>query len=136
MPAIITEQFRVMNAETFVKSLVSVGNTANNYYTFIGQPNSLNPQAGGSAIWGDGLTPLDGFDEENQIKETIIAMKKITNEDVRRMIRKVQWTSGTTYEMYRHDYSIYKKTPVTTQPSLYESNFYVINVDFRVYILL
>lgn len=136
MPAIITEQFRVMNAETFVKSLVSVGNTANNYYTFIGQPNSLNPQAGGSAIWGDGLTPLDGFDEENQVKETIIAMKKITNEDVRRMIRKVQWTSGTTYEMYRHDYSIYKKTPVTNQPSLYESNFYVINEDFRVYICL
>ena len=41
MPAIITEQFRVMNAETFVNSLVSVGNTANIYYTFIGQPNKL-----------------------------------------------------------------------------------------------
>ena len=47
MPAIITEQFRVMNAETFVESLVSVGSTANTYYTFIGQPNCFNAQAGG-----------------------------------------------------------------------------------------
>jgi len=136
MPAIITDQFRVMNAETFVKSLVSVGNTSNNYYTFIGQPNSLNEQSGGSPIWGDGLSPLDGFEEESRVKETIISMKKVTGEDVRRMIRKVQWTSGTTYEMYRHDYTIYNKTPVTNQASLYESNFYVINEDFRVYICL
>ena len=136
MPAIITEQFRVMNAETFVESLVAVGNTANTYYTFIGQPNSLNPLAGGSASWGDGLSPVDGFEEEDSVKETIIAMKKITSEDVRRMIRKVSWTSGTTYEMYRHDYTIYNKTPVTNQPSLYNSNFYVINEDFRVYLCL
>jgi hypothetical protein len=136
MPAIITDQFRVMNAETFIKSLVSVGNTANNYYTFIGQPNSLNSQANGSPIWGDGLPPLDGFDEENRIKETIIALKKVTGDDIRRMVRKVQWTSGTTYEMYRHDYTIYNKTPVTKQASLYNANFYVINEDFRVYICL
>ena len=136
MPAIITEQFRVMNAETFVQSLVSVGNTSNTYYTFIGQPNSLNTQAGGSLNWGDGLSPLDGFDEENSVKETILALKKVTNEDVRRMIRKVEWTSGTTYEMYRHDYNIYNLTPVTNQPNLYDSNFYVINEDFRVYICL
>jgi|688.fasta_scaffold05750_1 hypothetical protein len=136
MPAIITDQFRVMNAETFIKSLVSVGNTANNYYTFIGQPNSLNPQANGSSIWGDGLPPLDGFEEENRIKETIIALKKVTGDDIRRMVRKVQWTSGTTYEMYRHDYTIYNKTPVTKQSSLYNANFYVINEDFRVYLCL
>jgi hypothetical protein len=136
MPAIITDQFRVLNAETFIKSLISIGNTANNYYTFIGQPNSLNPQANGSSIWEDGLPPLDGFDEENRIKETIIALKKITNEDIRRMIRKVQWNSGSTYEMYRNDYTIYNKTPVTNQASLYNANYYVINEDFRVYICL
>ena len=56
--------------------MVSVGNTANTYYTFIGQPNSLNVQAGGSADWNNGPSPLDGFEEENSIKETILAMKK------------------------------------------------------------
>ena len=136
MPAIITEQFRVMNAETFVNSLVSVGNTANIYYTFIGQPNSLDSQAGGSPNWGTGPSPLDGFEEENSIKETILAMKKVTKQDVRRMVRKVSWVSGSTYEMYRHDYNIYSQTPVTNQPNLYSSNFYVINEDFRVYACL
>jgi hypothetical protein len=136
MPAIISEQFRVLNAETFVKSFVGAASTLNKYYTFIGQPNSLNTQANGSPNWGDGLTPLDGFNQENQIKETIISLKKITENDVRRMIRKVTWTSGTTYEMYRNDYTIYNRTPTTTQPSLYEANFYVINEDLRVYMCL
>lgn len=136
MPAIITDQFRVMNAETFVKSMTSIGSTSNTYYTFIGQPNSLNPLAGGSVNWGNGLSPVDGFDEETAIKETILSLKKVTEEDVRRMIRKVSWTSGSTYEMYRHDYNIYNLTPITKQSSLYESNFYVINEDFRVYICL
>jgi hypothetical protein len=136
MPAIISEQFRVLNSETFVRSFTSVGNTANNYYAFIGQPNSLNTQAGGSASWGDGVPPLDGFDEENQIKKSIISLKKITNSDVRRVIRKVEWTVGTTYEMYRHDYTVYNQTPNTTKTKLYDSNYYVINDDLRVYICL
>ena len=107
MPAIITDQFRVMNAETFVKSLVSIGNTANNYYVFIGQPNSLNNKAGGSPNWGTGIPPLDSFDEENSIKSTIIAMKKITTSDIRRVVRKINWEAGKTFEMYKHNYNIW-----------------------------
>lgn len=136
MPAIISDQFRILNAETFVKSFVGVGNTSNGYYTFIGQPNSTNPLAGGSSSWGTGPSPLDGFKEENDIKDTIIAMKKITTNDVRRMIRRVTWTAGTTYEMYRHDYDIYTTTPVTKQSSLYQANYYVVNEDLRVYICI
>ena len=136
MPAIISDQFRIMNAETFTKSLVGVGNTFNSYYTFIGQPNALNSQANGSASWGDGLPPLDGFKEESEIKETIISMKKVTTNDVRRMVRKNTWGSGTTYEMYRHDYTIYNLSPITNSPSLYDANYYVINEDLRVYICL
>jgi hypothetical protein len=136
MSAIISDQFRIMNAETFIKSLIGVGDTANTYYTFIGQPNALNAQANGSASWGDGLPPLDGFAEESEIKETIISMKKVTQSDVRRMVRKKSWESGTTYEMYRHDYTIYNLSPVTNSSSLYDANYYVINDDLRVYICL
>ena len=136
MSAIISDQFRIMNAETFVKSLVGVGSTANTYYTFIGQPNALNSQANGSSSWGDGLPPLDGFKEESEIKETIISMKKVTESDVRRMVRKKTWESGSTYEMYRHDYTIYNLSPVTNSSSLYDANYYIINEDLRVYICL
>lgn len=137
MPAIISDQFRVMNAETFTKSLIAVGNTSNTYYTFIGQPNALNSQANGISEWGTSPpSPLDGFKEENEIKETIISMKKVTQSDVRRMVRKIVWESGSTYEMYRHDYSIYNLSPITNSSSLYDANYYVINEDLRVYICL
>ena len=137
MPAIISDQFRLMNAETFVKSFVSVGNTANNYYTFIGQPNSSNVQSNGTSDWSTNVPPpLDGFKEESEIKETILSLKKVTNDDVRRVVRKLTWKSGEVYEMYRNDYSIYNLTPNTNASSLYEANFYVINEDFRVYVCL
>jgi hypothetical protein len=135
MPAIISDQFRIMNAETFTKSLVSVGSTSNNYYIFIGQPNSTNPLAGGSPTnWP--TPPLDGFYEENRIKETIISLKKVTSLDVNRVVRKVQWVPGTIYDMYRNDYTIYNLTKVTNKPRLYDSNYYIINENLQVYICL
>lgn len=137
MPAIISDQFRILNAENFVKSVSGVGDTTNKYYTFIGLPNSTSVQSGGSPIWINNTpSPLDGFREESQIKESIIAMKQITSQDVRRLVRKVQWVSGNTYEMYRHDYNVYNPTPVTGNTSLYEANYYVVNEDLRVYICL
>jgi len=137
MPAIISDQFRILNAETFAKSVSGVGNTDSKYYTFIGLPNALNPATGGTPTWiANTPSPLDGFQEENQIKESIIAMKQITNQDVRRLIRKTPWVAGNTYEMYRHDYNVYNPSPVSNSTSLYESNYYVINDDLRVYICL
>jgi hypothetical protein len=137
MSAIISDQFRIMNAETFVKSLVSIGSTANNYYTFIGQPNSLNPEAGGTPSWQvSPPPPLDSFANESNVKDTIITLKKILTSDVSRVIRKEQWVSGTTYEMYRNDYNAYNLSPITNSTSLYDANYYVINEDFRVYICL
>lgn len=137
MPAIISDQFRILNAENFVKSVSGVGDQSNKYYTFIGLPNSLQPAAGGDPNWNnDPPSPVDGFKEENEIKQSIIAMKQITNQDVRRLVRKVEWVAGNTYELYRHDYSIYNPTPLTGRGSLYESNYYVINEDLRVYICL
>jgi len=137
MPAIISDQFRIMNAETFVKSLVSIGSTANKYYTFIGQPNSLSPEAGGDPFWQlSPPPPLDSFVYESKIKSTIITLKKILTSDVSRVIRKEQWVEGTTYEMYRDDYSAYNLSPITNSTTLYDVNYYIINEDFRVYICL
>lgn len=136
MSAIITDQFRILNAENFVKSQISIGETANSYYTFIGQPNCFNELAYGTPNWGDGPPPLDGFKESNEVKSTIISLKKVTPQDIRRVVKKINWVAGTTYEMYRHDYDIYNRTPITSQPSLYDSNYFVINEDFRVYICL
>ena len=85
MPAIISDQFRILNAETFVKSFIGVGQTFNRYYTFIGQPNSTNPLAGGSSTWNTGPSPLDGFKEEND--ESINVVEHLIN--LQNMIHKI-----------------------------------------------
>ena len=66
----------------------------------------------------------------------MIALKKIEGSDTRQIIRKISWSSGTTYEMYRHDYSRNNPSPITGATNLYDSDFYVMNSDFRVYICL
>lgn len=134
MSAIISNQFRILNAENFVQAVTSTGSTC---YTFIAQPDATNPEVGlGRVDWGTGPAPLDNFEQENRIKETIIALKKITTGDVRQLIKKEEWVSGKIYEMYRHDYSIYNLSPQTNSSNLYDTRYYVVNSNFRVYICL
>ena len=63
-------------------------------------------------------------------------MKRINASDVRQVIPRRNWSSGTTYDMYRHDYSRSNTSAVSGSTNLYTSNFYVLNSDYRVYICL
>ena len=62
--------------------------------------------------------------------------RKVLPADVRRLIRKIQWTKGTSYDMYRHDISRTSLSVPSNATSLYSANFYVLNSDYRVYICL
>lgn len=127
MPAIITDQIRVLNASNFVSG---ISTSDNSYYVFIGLPNATEV----SADWNTNTPyPVDSFDQYNDIYDTLISAKKITSSDVLKVIRKISWTSGTIYEMYRHDYSINRTSPQTSATSLYRANFYAMNSDYRVY---
>ena len=127
MPAIITDQIRVLNAENFVNG---ISTTTNSYYVFIGLPNATEV----NSDWNTNTpAPIDNFDDHDNIYDTLISAKKVTSSDVLQVIRKISWTTGTIYEMYRHDYDINNTTPQTNSSNLYNSNFYVMNSDFRVY---
>ena len=127
MPAIITDQIRVLNASNFVSG---ISTTDNSYYAFIGLPNATETDAD----WNTNTPyPIDSFDDYKDIYDTLISAKKISSSDVLRVIRKISWTSGTIYEMYRQDYSINNPAPQTSATHLYRSNFYVMNSDYRVY---
>ncbi len=127
MPAIITDQIRVLNAENFVNG---ISTTTNSYYVFIGLPNATEI----NSDWNTNTpAPIDNFDDHDNIYDTLISAKKINSSDVLQVIRKITWTTGTIYEMYRHDYDINNTTPQTNSSNLYNSNFYVMNSDFRVY---
>ena len=109
MPAIITDQYRILNAETFVDSFVGIGTTGNNnYYTFMGHPNPKNIDVKnyGASDWGNPVpNPVDAFDQENFYYDSMLFLKKVTPNDVRRVVPRLDWQTGTIYEMYRNNYS-------------------------------
>jgi len=130
MAAIITDQIRILNAKNFV---AGVSSPDNSYYSFIGLPNPTDIQGD----WDSNPpAPRDSFDEENSYWDTMIALKKINASDIRQVVQKRFWSSGTTYDMYRHDYNRSNIAIVSGATNLYSANYYIINSDYRVYICL
>jgi hypothetical protein len=138
MAAIVTDQFRILNVNNFVES---VENPNNSYYIFASLPNpTLSVGFGRTSDWNTNTSgppsPIDNFNYSNHVYDTMLFGKKITSANVRRIIRRVDWTQGTVYEKYRHDYSINNLSPVTGSSRLYDARYYVMNSDFRVYICI
>ena len=130
MAAIITDQIRILNAKNFVSGITS---SSNSYYSFIGLPNPSDYQDD----WDSNPpAPKDNFSQENDYWDTMVALKKINSSDVRQVIPKRNWVSGTTYDMYRHDYSVTNTAAVSGATNLYSAFYYVMNSDFRIYACL
>ena len=130
MSAIITDQIRILNAKNFV---AGVSTSTNSYYAFVGLPNPTSI----SSTWDSNPpAPVDSFNNMNDYYDSMIAVKRITSADVKQIVPKQNWSSGTTYDYYRHDYSISNAPPNSGGTSLYTANFFVVNSDFRVYICL
>jgi len=137
MAAVVTDQFRILNASNFIDSVLDDNNS---YYVFLGLPNSSAVGFGRTSDWSTATSgppsPTDNFEYLTHYRDTGIFGKRVTSTNIRRVIRKVQWTSNTAYDMYRHDYSSTNTTPNSGTSRLYDSNYYVINSDFRVYICI
>ena len=108
MSAIITDQFRILNANNFVES---VENTNNSYYVFIGLPNPIGTDTlvgyGRSSEWNSNTpAPIDSFSYRAHTGDTSMFGKKVSSANIRRIIRRVDWIAGSRYEIYRDDYSI------------------------------
>ena len=128
MSAIITDQIRILNAKNFISN---VGVSA--YYSFIALPNPSDYQSDWDV---NPPSPKDNFDQENDYWDTMVALKKINSSDVRQVITKKFWSSGTIYDYYRHDYSRSNPAKISGSTNLYSSTYYVINQDYQVYICL
>ena len=138
MSAIITDQFRILNANNFVES---VENTNNSYYVFIGLPNPAGTGSlvgyGRSSDWNSSTpAPTDSFSYRKHTGDTMMFGKKISSANIRRIIRRVDWVSGNRYEIYRDDYSASNPSPLTAANRLYDANYYVLNSDFKVYVCI
>jgi hypothetical protein len=130
MAAIITDQLRIYNAKQFVDAATSGSDV---YYTFIGLPNASAYQAD----WDTNPpAPKDSFDQENDYWDTMLALKRVTPTGVKQVVKKVTWSSGTTYDMYRHDITRTNTSKPTGSTNLYGANYFIVNEDYRVYICL
>ena len=143
MPAIITSKFRRNNAQQFEESFGEA--SPNIYYLGIGKPTAF-----GTKTRADGrtdnigtdsapVTPADSVQDEFDTFDDLLAAKRIQSSDVSFACPRINWTSGTTYDIYRHDYGnrITGTTNVQTANSgatnLYDSNFYALTSNFDVY---
>ena len=134
MSALVTDQFRILNASNFVES---VENDDNAYYITVGLPNPTIVGYGRSNTWTNAPpAPIDSISNVAHTGDVVMFGKKITSANIRRLARKIDWVAGTRYEMYRDDYSVTNKAPITNASRLYDANYYVINSDFRVYICI
>ena len=122
MAAIITEKFRLNNAKQFVEDM---GEAASSAYMFIGRSHS----------WTDDSTPptpVDSPNDEFDAYRNMVAMKKISSSDISHAIVRRDWTSGTAYDEYRHNYTS-ANTSANSKTTLWDSYFYVVTDDYNVY---
>jgi hypothetical protein len=132
MSAIVTDQFRILNASNFVDSIES-----NSYYITLGLANPVSAGYGRTSDWNTNPpSPTDNLSYAGHTGDTILFGKKITSANVRRIVRRIDWTAGTKYEIYRDDYSVQNRAPITNAARLYDANYYVMNEDYRVYICI
>ena len=86
MPAIITNKFRIHNAEQFVESFSEA--TPNIYYLGIGRPQAYTTSTRGDArTENEGsdtspITPVDSIKDEFYTFDDLLAAKKIASSDV------------------------------------------------------
>ena len=146
MPAIITNKFRIHNQEQFVESFTE--SAANVYYLGIGRPQAFATSTrGDSRTDNEGtdaapLTPVDSIGDEFYTFDDLLAAKKVTSSDVSICIPRRNWTTGTVYDYYRHDYGNRVTGGTTTQAAnsgatnLFDATFYVMSSTFNVYKVL
>ena len=90
--AIVTDQFRILNASNFVES---VENSSNSYYVFASLPNPAPSTIGFGRTGTDVanynsnvIPPVDSINNTNHISDTMLFGRRIGDANVRRLIKK------------------------------------------------
>ena len=136
MAAIITNKFRINNAEQFYESFSET--SAETYYLFIGRAHSWATDAdvqGNSIDEGTDAsppTPNDDVTSEFYAWDDMLGAKLIASSDVSYCIPRRNWTTGTTYDMYEHNISS-SNTANSGATNLYDSTYVVMNSSYAVY---
>ena len=133
MAAIITEKFRQHNATQFFESFTEA--SASTYYLFVGKATAYTSGTTGGSD-SSPPTPSDSpSDTEFYAWDSMLAAKNVTSSDVTFSIPRRNWVNGTTYDMYDDNISS-SNTTTSGASNLYDSTFYFMTSDYRVYKVL
>ena len=133
MSAIITEKFRQHNADQFVESFTEASNST--YYLFVGKATAYtSATTGGSDSTPPAPADAPG-DTEFYAWDSMLAAKNVTSSDVSYAVPRRNWANGDTYDMYDDDISS-SSTTTSGASNLYDSTFYFMTSDYRVYKVL
>jgi hypothetical protein len=136
MAAIITNKFRINNAEQFVESFSETANTT--YYLFIGRAHAWasDVDAQGNTITegtdASPPTPNDDVTSEFYNYDDMLGAKLIASTDISHVIPRRNWTTGTTYDMYEHNISS-SNAAASGATNLFDSTYVVMNSSYAVY---
>lgn len=114
MPNLVTNKFKIHNAEQFIESLSET--SATYLYLFIGKVEA----------WTDETTapaPTDSVSNTSfDYWRSMIAAKKLSSADVSHIVPRVNWQTSTSYTAYSHKNN-----------DQFANNFYVVTDDLNVY---
>ena len=143
MPAIITNRFRIHNSEQFQEAFSEA--SGNVMYLGIGRPQAFATATRGDARTDNEgsdtapLTPGDNRNAQSFPFDDLLAAKRIAASDVTFAVPRRNWVTGTTYDIYRHDYGDRITGTTTTLTSnsgvsnLFDANFFVLTTARNVY---
>lgn len=151
MAAIITEKFRLHNAQQFFESFNETGDGLSSsldstYYFFIGKNTSFidadNYNVANTVSDAVPPVPQDDVTSEMYIWDSMIAAKRITSADVTFAIPRRNWANDTLYDMYEHDIrpasglDTVGNSTSTGADSLWFSNYVFMTSEYKVYKVL
>ena len=132
MAAIITEKFRQHNATQFYESFSEA--SASTYYLIIGKSTPFTTGTSGGSD-SSPSTPADDVSREFYNWDSALAAKKIPSTDVTYALPRRNWANSTIYDMYKDNISS-SSTATSGATNLYDSKFYFMTSDHRVYKVL
>lgn len=131
MPAILTNNLSVINAENFVDSFI---NGQSNIFMAIGkgyerEENDSSIPTGADSInkWTDEMTPpvpVDSINEQKTFRELILGIKRVMLNDILIMVPRVNWVEG----------RIFRIKNETDKVGVRATDYYCINSDNEVWI--
>ena len=116
MAAIVTSNFRVLNANNFKEDVAN-----NVVYVSIGKSDVWSLTTSDTTDTTP-FTPNDHLDDLGEARSNLMGLKKVASSDLSHVVPRYTWTSGNSYVAWDSD-----------DASIFDKAFYIVTSEFKVY---